>query len=348
MSRIHSSIWKVFMSLEMRHLKVVAAVAEEGSVTRAATRLHLTQSALSHQLRDAEDLLGRRLFERRSRKMILTPAGERLLRSARAVMDEIAQAEKEISGSKSETHGVVRLTTQCYTAYHWLPSRLKRFQKKYPAVEVELVPEATSNPFEPLLGERLDIAITHAPVRNRKIHYTPLFRDEMVVIVAPGHQWAAKPFVSAEDFADEDLIIYPPKSESSVLLQFLNPARIAPRRIREVMLTEAIVALVKERMGVAVVTRWSVAPQLASGELAAVRLTRAGFYREWSVAQLRSKSKAPYLEDFIQLLAQNPLHLPDGNFADGKNHKTASATRRLSAAQRNARAAKSKSRLVQA
>jgi LysR family transcriptional regulator, regulator for metE and metH len=299
------------MALEMRHLKLVAAIAEEGSVSRAGTRLHLTQSALSHQLRDAEELLGRPLFERRSRKMILTAAGERLLRSARAVIDELDQAEREIQRSTTETRGTLRLTTQCYTAYHWLPSRLKRFQKKYPGVEVHLAPEATSNPFEALLAEKLDLAIAHAPIRNRKIEYTPLFRDEMVVIVAPGHPWAAKAFVSAEDFAAEDLIIYPPKSESSILLKFLNPARVVPRRIREVLLTEAIVALVKERMGVAVVTRWSVGPHLANGELAAVRMTRDGFYREWSAARLRSKSAPAYLEEFIRLLAQNPMHIPD-------------------------------------
>ena len=299
------------MNLEMRHLKVVAAIAEEGSVTRASNRLHLTQSALSHQLRDAEELLGRPLFDRRSRKMTLTPAGERLLRSARAVIDEVGRAEREIQQSSTEAHGVLRLTTQCYTVYHWLPSRLKTFQKEYPGVEVQLVPEATPNPFEALLGEKLDIAITHLPVRNRKIRYTPLFRDEMVVIVAPGHPWAGRPFVSPHDFAQEELIIYPPKRESSILLQLLNPAGVTPRRIREVMLTEAIVALVKARMGVAIQTKWSVEPQLASRELQAVKLTRDGFYREWSVAQLRNKSTPAYMEEFIRILAQNPLHVPD-------------------------------------
>ena len=111
------------MSLEMRHLKVVAAIAEEGTVTRAGTRLHLTQSALSHQLHDAEEQLGRLLFERRSKKMVLTPAGERLLRSARSVLEEMDRAEKDIQRSSAEPRGVLRLSTQCYTAYHslWRP-----------------------------------------------------------------------------------------------------------------------------------------------------------------------------------------------------------------------------------
>jgi LysR family transcriptional regulator for metE and metH len=298
------------MSLEMRHLRVVAAIAEEGNVTRAATRLHLTQSALSHQLHDAEEQLGQTLFERRSRKMALTAAGERLLQSARTVLEEMERAENEIQRGASETRGVLRLSTQCYTAYHWLPPRLKIFQKKFPGVDVQLVIEATPHPFGALLDGKIDLALAWAPVRNSKIQFTPLLRDEMVALVPPGHRWAAKAFVAAEDFAGEDLIVYPPRQESSVLLQFLKPAGIAPRRVREVALTEAIVSLVKARMGVAVLTRWAVAPQLASGELKAVRVTREGFYREWSTAQLKSKSAPAYVEEFIRVLAGNPIHLP--------------------------------------
>lgn len=298
------------MSLEMRHLKLVAAIAEEGSVTRAGNRLHLTQSALSHQLRDAEEQLGRALFERRSKKMVLTPAGERLLQSARSVLGELERAEKEILECSTETRGVIRLSTECYTVYHWLPPRLKIFQKKYPGVDVQLVVEATPHPFEALLEERLDLALVWSPIRNRKIEYTLLLRDEMVVLVPPGHRWAGKPFVSAEDFAGEDLIVYPPREESSVLLQFLNPAGVTPRRVREVALTEAIVSLVKGGMGVAVLANWAVAPEIASGEVRGVRLTRDGFYREWSVARLKCKSAPAYLEEFIRVLAGNPIHLP--------------------------------------
>ncbi len=90
------------MHLEIRHLKLVAAIAETGSVTLAGNRLHLTQSALSHQLRDAEEQLGVPLFERRNRKMALTAAGERLLQSARTVLDELARVEKAVRTQEPE------------------------------------------------------------------------------------------------------------------------------------------------------------------------------------------------------------------------------------------------------
>ena len=99
MSRFHAArvqAGETVMNLEIRHLKLVAGIAETGSVTLAGNRLHLTQSALSHQLHDAEEQLGVALFERRSGRMILTPAGERLLQSANVVLAELERAEKEV------------------------------------------------------------------------------------------------------------------------------------------------------------------------------------------------------------------------------------------------------------
>ena len=95
--------------LEIRHLKLLAAVAEQGSVTEAGRCLHVTQSALSHQLRDAEEKLGTALFLRLGKKMVLTPAGEKMLVSARKVLDEMQAAESQIEGLNGGTRGVIRV-----------------------------------------------------------------------------------------------------------------------------------------------------------------------------------------------------------------------------------------------
>ena len=100
--------------LEVRHLKLLVTVAEEGSVTEAGKRLHLTQSALSHQLRDAEEKLGTALFLRLGRKMVLTPAGERLIACARRVLNELADTEVQIEGLNGGSRGEIRLSTECY------------------------------------------------------------------------------------------------------------------------------------------------------------------------------------------------------------------------------------------
>jgi len=297
------------MHLEIRHLKLVAAVAETGSVTLAGNRLHLTQSALSHQLRDAEEQLGVPLFERRSRRMTLTAAGERLLQSARTVLDELARAEKEIqeNNGSGATKGVLRLSTECYTVYHWLPPRLRLFQHKFPAVDFQLVIEATDSPFEALLEGKLDLAIVCDPIRNRKIRYTPLFEDEVLIVVPPDHRLADKSFAALEEFAGENLIIYPPKEDSTVLNRFLTPAGISPRRIQEVMLTDAIIEMVRGGLGVAALAKWAVLPQLDSGALVGLSLTEQGFRRTWSAAQLRATQTPAHVEEFIRVLAEHPI-----------------------------------------
>ncbi len=263
------------MDLEIRHLKLVAAVAETGSVTRAGNRLHLTQSALSHQLRDAEEQLGAPLFERKNGRMSLTSAGDRLLLTARTVLAELDRAESDIQKnghSGADAKGLIRISTQCHTAYHWFPSRLILFQKKFPGVEVQLVIEATNNPFEALLEGKLDLALICEPIRNRKIHYTPLFEDDVVIIVPPKHRLTAKNCAAPEDFAAENILLYPPKTDSTLLTKILEPAGIQPHKIQEVMLTEVILEMVIGGLGIAALPRWAVGPQLAAGTLIGVPL----------------------------------------------------------------------------
>ena len=297
------------MHLEIRHLKLVAAIAETGSVTLAGNRLHLTQSALSHQLRDIEEQLGVCLFDRRNGRMTLTPAGQRLLQSANAVLVELECAEKEIRecNGNGAAKGTLRLSTECYTVYHWLPPRLKIFQQKFPEVDFQLVIEATHSPYEALLDGKLDLAIICDPIRNRKIRYTPLFEDEMFIIVPPGHRMAGKKYAEPQDFRGENLILYPPKEDSTLLQKFLLPNGITPKKVVEVMLTDVIIEMVRGGLGVAALARWAVAPQFDTGAVVGLPFTEHGFRRTWSAAQLRSKHAPIYVEEFIRLLTENPI-----------------------------------------
>src|SRR5688572_28778342 len=131
------------MKIELRHLQLIDAITTEGSVTRAAERLNVTQSALSHQLREIEDRLGTPLFLRVNRRLALAPAGARLLISARRVLDDVRAAEEDIARLAANQDGVIRVSTACYTCYSWLPPLLAPFQRRFPHIDVEIVPEVT-------------------------------------------------------------------------------------------------------------------------------------------------------------------------------------------------------------
>jgi LysR family transcriptional regulator for metE and metH len=299
------------MNIEVRHLKLVATVAEEGSVTRAANRLHLTQSALSHQLRDVEERLGVSLFQRTARRMLLTRSGERLLESARRILEELESAEKALQSEQNHREGLLRITTECYTCYHWLPSLMHAFQEKSPRVEVRIVAEATRRPVEALLEGELDLAIISDPVKNRKVALEPLFQDELFLVTAMNHRLSRRDYVKAEDLADEHLILYcDDKRDLTIYQQVLIPAGVSPRQLSSVQLTEAIVEMVKAGLGVSTIAGWAIAPYVKSKQVRAVRVTRGGLRRHWQAATLRSSQRPKYVDDFITLASRmTPLQL---------------------------------------
>ena len=297
------------MELEVRHLRLVVAVAEHGTLTAAAERLHLTQSALSHQLRDIEDRLEAPLFLRRNRRMIPTAAGQRLLEAGQSVLTALEQTESAVRDLGGTKQGLLRVATECYTCYHWLPSVLQEFTARCPGVDVRVDAEATSRPLPVLLAGKLDLALMLSPVRDRRLAATPLFRDELVVVVPAKHPFASQPYVRPSQLADESMFVYSPREESYVFKRLLSPAGIVPRRLQQVQLTEAIVELVRAGLGVSVLARWAVQPYLDRRTIAGVRLTRRGFYRNWTAVVPRALASTPYVAEFLRLIA---AHVPVG------------------------------------
>jgi LysR family transcriptional regulator for metE and metH len=145
------------------------------------------------------------------------------------------------------------------------------------------------------------------------LSYKPIFKDELVAVVDPGHAFASRPFITAEDFASEHLITYNvPKEDLTVFQIVLGPAGVIPGQLSKVELTEAILEMVKAGLGITVMARWAVAPQVEAGTLKAVRLTRRGIQRTWWAATLRNESTPAYISDFVKILASrtaqgNPL-----------------------------------------
>ena len=293
------------MVLDLRDLKLVDAVAEHGSLTRAGSVLYLTQSALSRQLADLERRLGTPLFMRNGKRMVLTPAGERLREGAQEVLTSVARVVDEVRDVGAEVEAVLRVSTGCYTCYHWLPGVLKRYRQSFPRIETRVVASLTHRPIPALLKNQLDLAIVSDPVRDRRVKVTPLFEDELMAVVPPGHPWEGRAFVTAQDLAGEHLFLYnAPRSELTVFSAVLDPAGVQPRQVSKVELTEAIVELVRAGLGVGVLARWAIAPHLRSGGLRVVRITEPGLVRQWSCASMRRKVTPPHLAAFEELLGQ--------------------------------------------
>ena len=289
--------------MDIRHVKMIKEVATHGNLTKAAEHLFLSQSALSHQLKEIESFFQTQVFIRQKNRMVLTRAGEIILSASEKILDEIDATQRKIKQLTDKDAGEIRLSTQCYTAYHWLSSFLKDFQKQYPRVQVAVNAEATHHAEEFLIQNKIDIGITNTNL-NKKLNYSPLFRDEHVAIMPADHPWTKLEYVEPHHFLAENYIMYDIPLEESNMYQFLF-SNGSPKKLHKVGLTEAIIQLVKAGLGVAAVANWAVRPHLESGELASVRITAKGIRRTWYAATLKNKQVPAYTTLFIRSLARH-------------------------------------------
>ena len=292
------------MNLDLRSLELVLAIHEENGVTRAGERLNVTQSALSHQLRDLEDRLRTPLFLRVRKRMVITPAGEAVVRAARCVLQEVAAAEEEIRMLTDGARGTIRLTTQCYTCYHWLPAILRRFGKRYPDVEVRIDVEATRHALRALLEGRIDVAIINTRPAEAAVELTPLFEDELLLVVPEHHRLAGSAFVRPAQIAGEHLILHNLPADNNFVQMILAPAGVVPERCSQVELTEAIVELVRAGIGITVMANWAVRPYERRGGIRAIPVSKAGVHRQWYAATLRQERVPPYRQRFVDALQE--------------------------------------------
>jgi len=296
------------MDIDTRDLAIVAAIAASGSVTKAAGDLHRTQSAVSHRLRAIEERLGTALFLRVGKRMVVTAAGAQVVAAAGRILDDLRATEEDVRRLGTREAGVLRVCAQCNTGYHWLPPLVETFRRRHPDIEVSLAVEHTVRPVDALLDGKLDVAIVTQPIRHDRLRLRPLFEDEHAAIVAPDHPFAKRAFVRPEDFASERLLLYSSSPDDSYTIQtILRPAGVAPRRVSFVMLTEAILEMVKARLGVSVMQTWAIEPALRAGDVRAIPITATGIHRQWHAATLAAAGKVPYVEAFIDLLAARAM-----------------------------------------
>src|ERR1700748_328426 len=165
------------MNIALHHFKLVDTISKEGTLTKSALALHLTQSALSHQLKELEREMDTEIFQRMGKRMQLTDNGTRFLQSAEKILAEIRALQEDISNSKNGKTGKVNICTQGYTAYHWLPSIIKSYRELSPDIYIYIVAEASKRPLEYLLRGALDVAIVRTQMTNPKISYEPVLQD---------------------------------------------------------------------------------------------------------------------------------------------------------------------------
>ncbi|MGN4964365.1 LysR substrate-binding domain-containing protein [Aeromonas dhakensis] len=244
--------------IDIKHLKTVSALAEQGSLAGAALCLNLTQSALSHQLKELETRLNLELYLRKSRPLVLTAAGNQLLGLARQVLPALAQTEKQLQALHSGEAGRLHLALDCHSCIQWLLPLLPDFRRQWPGVDLEVESVPGFDAISSLLGGQLDLLLTSDVQARGDLHFEPLFAFELVLVMAPDHPLCGQQTIVPEDLRPEVLLVYPvERARMDVFNRFLQPAGIEPARCKPVDNTSVMLQMAAAGLGVAALPRWA-------------------------------------------------------------------------------------------
>ena len=286
--------------LDIRHLKTLGALRDAGSLVDAAERLHLTQSALSHQFKEMEDRLGMQLFVRKTKPVRFTSAGLRLLRLADEVLPLMRAAARDITRLQGGSAGRLHMAIECHSCFQWLMPTIDQFRDAWPEVELDLASGFAFAPLPALARGDLDLVVTSDPVELSGISYIPLFAYEALLAVAKQHPLTQKAYVEPEDLRGETLIIYPVEHDRlDVFNHFLEPADVEPAQVRTSELTVMMMQLVASGRGVCCLPNWAMHEYSSKGYVSARRLGENGLFSTLYAAVRTDMLDAAFMKDFL-------------------------------------------------
>lgn len=289
---------------ELKHLRSLLALRQSNSLAAAAESLHMSQSALSHQLSELEQRLGG-LFIRKSVPLQFTQTGLQLLTLADRVLPEVDMVQSQL-GSPS-IPSLLRLTVECYSCIRWLTPALLKINEQFPSLELDLAHPADFEPQSALLAGSLDMVLTADVLPFAGIYYAPLFDFEMRLVIPAGHRLAGKSVIQPDDLLDEVLLSYPVSPmRLDVIRHFLHPAGIKPKQIKTVDNTLILTQMVAAGWGVTVLPDW-VCHEFEDQGLLVTRSLGNGLWRRLHAAIRVKNKKMTLYQALIRVIGDYPL-----------------------------------------
>ena len=289
--------------MEIRQLKAFLAIAECGTFTAGAQRVHVTQAAISMQIRQLETELRARVFVRAPRRVMLTEAGEKLLERARVILREHDAAVEEISALAGAERGRLRIgSASAMVNTDQLPLLLKQIKALHPAAEISVTSGTSESLVQQILGGELDLAFVSLPVEARGIQTERLSQDELVAIACPRHKLAKQRVVSAYELAGEKLILGERGGNTRRLIDnFFAEAGVSLTIAMELSRLAAIKRMVEADMGVGIVPLQSAREEISAGKLVAWWIEGAQINWELGLARLVGGYESPISHAFLKL-----------------------------------------------
>ncbi len=288
--------------IDLSQLRIIQALHRQGTLTEAAATLHLTQPALTHQIRALEQRLGTRLWEKAGRRLRLTRAGELLLETAEHVLPVLEQAERNLRALAEGRQGLLRIGVECFPCYQWLSGVIGAFLGQLPEVDIDIVNRFRFDGLTGLAQRHIDLLVTPDPQPQEGIRFERLAGYRLVLLCAADSPLARLDHVEPADLAAERLLRFPvPVERLDVFTRFLLPAGQTPAAVKEIESLELMLQLVGLGRGVCVLPSWLAAQQVAAGRVRALELGAEGLHSSLYLGLREQDAGLGYLQAFIAL-----------------------------------------------
>ncbi|WP_131668443.1 LysR family transcriptional regulator [Psychrobacter pygoscelis] len=289
--------------LELRHLKTLTALRAHGSLAAAADELHVTASAVSHQLKELENYYDVSLVNRRTRPLTFTPAGKAVLKLADSILPQVTRTKANLKRLAHGQAGRLRLASECHSCFDWLMPILNKYRREWSDVELDFATGFEPEPHHLLLEGDIDLLITASNLELEGVAYQPLFEYESRLVLSPTHPLAEETTaIQPSQLADQTLIAYPVEAKRlDIIAKFMTPAEVSFKQIRTTDLTAMLIQLVASERGVAALPDWVVAEYEKKGWVVSRPLGHGIYCQLYAATRVSSKDTA-YMQGFANLL----------------------------------------------
>lgn len=302
--------------MDLRQLDMFKAVAEEGSFTSAARKLHVSQSAVSRQVKLLEDELGGRLLHRGPRGVTLTREGELMLSLAHRLNREVKDVVAQIAETQHLLRGSLTVAGGMTVCLHVLPQVLRKYRTTYKGVDLKIVTGRNEAILTLLRAHEVDLALLTLPVPERDFHVIPVLKEEMVVVTAPNHPLAGERSVDVETLASHPQILYEVGSNTRRVQDRLFAQTDRPLNVAmETENVEITKAMVGAGLGITLIPYAAIAREVRSGRFAIIRVRGQRLFRQAGWVYLASDYVPPPITAMLELFDSMKTRIPSAGGA---------------------------------
>lgn len=286
--------------LERIHLEILTAIKTQGTLTKAADSLHLSQSALSHSIKKLEGQLGTSIWKKDGRNLRLTPAGERIQTLANRILPQFSHTELLLKQIAKGEMGSLRIGMECHPCYQWLLRVIQPYLEQWPDIDMDVKQKFQFGALGALLSYEIDVLITPDPLFKPKIDYIPVFDYEHKLVVSASHKLAQQDYVLPEQLSEEVLFTYPVEPQRlDIFSQFLTPAKCSVKKHKIIETTEIMLQMVAAGRGICALPGWLVDEYSKTMPIKSIRFGKKGISKQIFVGIRKDEQDIEYLNDFI-------------------------------------------------